>query len=1153
MATTTTTRGNLHHYVLHHDHQQFNPPVITIDTKCRRHSLGKSRRSTISALWHLPLPRPVFTPALISAPSQLRCYISSEPCLGCHLGSNVQITDTEPKKRRRKRKKKMSKEEEYGVLLYYKYAPIPDLDSLLSFYESNCNSLGLLGRVRLSPSGVNVTVGGSLSALEKHIEAVKSTALFHGTDFKLASCHHPSNDKVALECGFTSLSIRVVKELVTFSSYPLLKAPEVSNAGKHLSAAEFHSVLQSAGQLMENGSPTDDNQLVLLDARNLYETRIGKFHAPSVETLDPSIRQYSDLPSWIDENSERLSGKQVLMYCTGGIRCEMASAYIRSKGDGFENVFQLFGGIQRYLEQFPDGGFFRGKNFVFDPRISVGSSDTNILGACLICGASYDDYSSRCRCSHCRMLILVCDSCRIKSDAYVCELCQKHHKGIGSIPDVEGSELEGVMDQSDLRTVPSNTIISSQLPSRHGNGTPRKLRILCLHGFRQTASSFKGRSASLAKKLKSIAELVFVDAPHELPFIYQSHIEPNGSCEPSLGQHAPPPENCKRKFAWLVEPDFSGKSEADWKIAAQPFDPLQYQEQTDGFDVSLAYLKKVFSEQGPFDGILGFSQGAAMAALVCAQGERLKGEIDFRFVILCSGFALPLADFERGRIRYPSLHIFGSEPGKDRQITSHTSRYLASVFDDGCSVAIRCHAYSTQKIQDFGQPTAASHPELMKEGEITPGITAEEYISRRKRLLELLPEKSLAIIAAAPVKMMTDVVPYTFRQDADYSYLTGCQQPGGVAVLSRDCGLCMFMPEAKAQDVVWQGQIAGVDAALEIFKAEKAYPMSKLNEILPDMIKRSSKLFHNTLTASPTYMALENFQRAVQVGQVSDLSIFTHELRWVKSPAELKLMRESASIACQALLQTMLHSKTYPHEGMLSAKFDYECRMRGAQRMAFNPVVGGGPNASVIHYSRNDQKIKDGDLVLMDVGCELHGYCSDLTRTWPPCGSFSSVQEEIYDLILQTNKECMKLCKPGATIREIHNYSVKMLHKGLTEMGILKSDEFRSYHQLNPTSIGHYLGMDVHDSSTISYDCPLKPGVVITIEPGIYLPSSFDGPERFQGTGIRIEDEVLITETGCEVLTGSMPKEIKHIESLLNNYSQGVGVEGHNNIKAAAR
>ncbi|XP_028100846.1 intermediate cleaving peptidase 55, mitochondrial isoform X2 [Camellia sinensis] len=435
-------------------------------------------------------------------------------------------------------------------------------------------------------------------------------------------------------------------------------------------------------------------------------------------------------------------------------------------------------------------------------------------------------------------------------------------------------------------------------------------------------------------------------------------------------------------------------------------------------------------------------------------------------------------------------------------------------------VARRC-LYSTKNVPDVGQPTPASHPQFLKEGEITPGITSEEYILRRKRLLEILPDKSLAIVAAAPVKMMTDVVPYTYRPDADYLYITGCQQPGGVAVLGHEFGLCMFMPETRPHDVIWQGQIAGVDAALDTFKAEQSYPMNKLHEILPDMIRSSSKLFHNKQTALPTYMDLEAFQKAASIGIVKDLSVYTHEARLIKSPAELGLMRDSASIACQALLQTMLHSKTFPCEARLSAKVEYECKMRGAQRMAFNPVVGGGPNGSVIHYSRNDQKVQDGDLVLMDIGCELHGYVSDLTRTWPPCGRFSPVHAD-------------------------------KMRKGLKEIGILKDDRHHSYNQLNPTNIGHYLGMDVHDCSTISYDRPLKPGVVITIEPGVYIPVGFSCPDRYQGIGIRIEDEVLITESGYEVLTGSLPKEIKHIESLVNNYGHAMGIDTHNVVRVAS-
>ncbi|CAL9048907.1 intermediate cleaving peptidase 55, mitochondrial-like isoform X1 [Musa acuminata AAA Group] len=458
-------------------------------------------------------------------------------------------------------------------------------------------------------------------------------------------------------------------------------------------------------------------------------------------------------------------------------------------------------------------------------------------------------------------------------------------------------------------------------------------------------------------------------------------------------------------------------------------------------------------------------------------------------------------------------------------------------------------AYATKRTIDFGQPTSLSHPELVGEDEITPGIATDEYISRRKRLLELLPEKSLAINASAPVKMMTDVVPYPFRQDADFLYLTGCLQPGGIAVLSEECGLCMFMPDPDPHDAVWQGQVAGVEAALEFFKADKAFPLSAMHKILPQMMRQASRLFHNVKTASPSYTEMEPFIKASFNNKVKDLSAYTHELQWIKSASELKLMRTSASIACQSLLQTMLLSRIFPEESKLSAKVEYECKMRGAQRMAFNPVVGGGVNGSVIHYSRNDQNIRAGDLVLMDVGCEFHGYLSDLTRTWPPCGSFSPAQEILYSLILETNKECLKLCRPGISLQQIHNYSVKMLRRGLKEIGVLNDEVSYLYHQLNPTSIGHYLGMDIHDCAMINNDRPLEPGVVITIEPGVYIPSSYEGPERYCGIGIRIEDEVLITETGHEVLTGSMPKEIQHIKSLLN-YTHGEASEASDLITA---
>ncbi|KAL6964630.1 hypothetical protein U1Q18_035682 [Sarracenia purpurea var. burkii] len=507
------------------------------------------------------------------------------------------------------------KEAEYGVLLYYKFTSIPDLDSLFTFYDSNCRSLALLGRVRLSLNGVNVTVGGNLSSLEEHIAAVRSNNLFEGTDFKLASCHQPLNDKVAKECGFTSLSIRVVKELVTFSSHPLLQSPEVSNAGRHLSASEFHSVLQHA----EKGIPDDHKRLILLDARNLYETRIGKFQIPNIETLDPEIRQYSDLHSWIDNNSEQLRGNSVLMYCTGGIRCEMASAYIKSKGDGFEDVFQ----------------------------------------ALLMCD-----------------LLMDAQTPQKEGSQYICELCQKNGKMVGSIPLIvkdDSQELSMPIELEAVRTLDHNAF-SPQLPQRHG----------------KNASSFKGRTASLAKKLKNVADLVFVNAPHELPFIYQPFLTRPNDCASSSSPSNPPPPStsCSKKFAWFIAPNFSGNSGSDWKIADGPFNRLQYQDQTDGFDASFMYLKNLFSETGPFDGMLGFSQGAAMAASVCAHKKLPKDQMDFKFVILCSGFAHKLEDHKQGSIDCPSLHIFGNDQGNDRQISSQASRELASLFNNGCSVII---------------------------------------------------------------------------------------------------------------------------------------------------------------------------------------------------------------------------------------------------------------------------------------------------------------------------------------------------------------------------------------------------------------------------------------------------------------------------------
>lgn len=269
-------------------------------------------------------------------------------------------------------------------------------------------------------------------------------------------------------------------------------------------------------------------------------------------------------------------------------------------------------------------------------------------------------------------------------------MCLKHGKVAQSVPPVNGDYSEANL-VCDVGTTPAQCLThlsTSHLQFPCSPGPSKKLRILCLHGFRQNASSFKGRTAALAKKLKSLVELVFVNAPHELPFIYQPH-GMEKECVSDLPHHDPPPtKNCSKKYAWLVAPDFHKKEATHWERTDKPFDPLQYQQQTEGFAESLSYLKSIVSKEGPFDGVLGFSQGAAMAALLCAERGKLDLELGLRFVILCSGFAVNLAGCEKGSITCPSLHVFGNEEGGDRQISSGLSRDLSSYFEDGCRMII---------------------------------------------------------------------------------------------------------------------------------------------------------------------------------------------------------------------------------------------------------------------------------------------------------------------------------------------------------------------------------------------------------------------------------------------------------------------------------
>lgn len=435
---------------------------------------------------------------------------------------------------------------------------------------------------------------------------------------------------------------------------------------------------------------------------------------------------------------------------------------------------------------------------------------------------------------------------------------------------------------------------------------------------------------------------------------------------------------------------------------------------------------------------------------------------------------------------------------------------------------------------DAGQPTSESHPQMLSGDELFPGISLRDFKERRTALRSRLPTESMVILSAASVKQMTDVVPYPFRQDADYLYYTGSQQPEGIAVLYDDADLCMFMPNWDPERETWNGKLAGPDEASRVFGADVTHSLRRLRKVLPDIIRRAKTVFCDLGSLTPVVAELEAFQSALQQGRVRSLNRYSHQQRWVKSPSELNLMREAASITCKAVKRSMQASRAWQHEHLLAATVEYECKRRGAQQMAFPSVVGGGANGSIVHYSRHDKKIDNEALVLMDVGCEYHGYVSDMTRTWPPCGYFTDAKKQVYTIILDVMKECFKMCRPGVTLSQIHSRSVALLWEGLLKLGLVTGpfDLFKFY-SFNRTQIGHYLGMDVHDCSTVSLDRPLQPGVVITIEPGLYIPAKQTIPEKFRGIGIRIEDEVLITATGYEILTAEAPKEIEEIEQFL--------------------
>ncbi|MFD2111529.1 Xaa-Pro aminopeptidase [Thiorhodococcus fuscus] len=432
-------------------------------------------------------------------------------------------------------------------------------------------------------------------------------------------------------------------------------------------------------------------------------------------------------------------------------------------------------------------------------------------------------------------------------------------------------------------------------------------------------------------------------------------------------------------------------------------------------------------------------------------------------------------------------------------------------------------------------------------------MTASEYKRRRRALAKALGRGAVVILPAAREVVRNRDVHYPFRQDSDFAYLTGFPEPDAFAVLipkRKDGEFVLFCRPSDPEREQWNGRRLGVEGAVAVCGADRAYPLSELDERMPELIEGCGRLYYPIGTDAgldQQVMGWVNKVRSkVRLGAVAPntfvaIESLLHEQRLRKSPAEQKVMRRAARISAQAHCRLMRLAAPGLGERDLETEFQHACAEQGARHLAYPSIVGGGINGCILHYVENDATLRDGDLVLIDAGCELEGYASDITRTFPVNGRFTRPQREVYELVLEAQCAAIAKSRPGVSWNAPHEAAVKALTKGLVRLGILsgkvgKLIEEEAYKPYYMHRTGHWLGMDVHDVGNYKSDGDwrrLEPGMVLTVEPGLYLPDTEAVPKPYRGIGIRIEDDVLITEDGNEILTADVPKDPDEIEALM--------------------
>jgi Xaa-Pro aminopeptidase len=432
-------------------------------------------------------------------------------------------------------------------------------------------------------------------------------------------------------------------------------------------------------------------------------------------------------------------------------------------------------------------------------------------------------------------------------------------------------------------------------------------------------------------------------------------------------------------------------------------------------------------------------------------------------------------------------------------------------------------------------------------------VNAKEFARRRKHLMELIGSSGIAILVAAPERVRSRDTLYVYRQDSDFYYLTGFGEPEAVAVLmpGRPQGeFLLFCRERNPEREQWDGPRAGPQGAVAAYGADDAFPIGDLDDILPGLLERSDRVYYSiggNEFDQKLLAFIQSLNSKRQSGHAPSelvaLDHLLHEMRLFKSRAETSTMRQAARIAVSAHSRAMRACQPGMKEYELEAEFVHEFRRHGAE-CSYPPIVAAGVNACILHYRSNDAPLFDGDLVLIDAGCELGMYASDVTRTFPVNGRFSAPQRELYEVVLQANEAATAKAVPGNHWNDPHDAAVLAVTRGLKDLGLLEGRvpqlvKTQAYRQFFMHKTGHWLGLDVHDVGdykVADHWRLLEPGMVMTIEPGIYVAATDKSVEkRWRGIGIRIEDDVQVTRQEPDVLTQGLPTTVAEIESHMGN------------------